>query len=221
MVSYTSIIIKLMLIWNYLEELINNINEKTKKMYQYMKDFIYGYNDMWIFTPGHTLPISLNNISNTITSSWIYDNYDNTLTLITNKSSDFNEYKFSWLSAKLVIYKDSNTSPIEYSIDNFIEKMNLITINEIVPSLYIIFMCWCAHNKYWFSLDDTVEFHIIDNMGEDIILNLYTHNDSLCIKRNKIDIIIDIDNDLNNNDLNKSDINDSDKDEENKVFKEK
>jgi hypothetical protein len=51
-------------------------------------------------------------------------------------------------------------------------------------------MCWCASTKHWFSPDDIIEFHIIDDMGEDIILNLDEHNESLLIKHNKISVVI-------------------------------
>lgn len=222
MTSYsTFIIIKLMTIWNYLVELYSNTKEKSHNFYYYIKDYCYGYNDTWLFVPGHTLPLSLNNLNNTVYSTWLYDNYDTSLTINTNNIK-LNKYKFSWLSAKIVIYKEeSDKSGIEYEIDNFIDKFSLNTIDDIVPSLYMFFMCWCAYTKHWFSPDDIVEFHIIDNMGEDIILNLNNHNDSLCIKRNKICIVVHS-NDENiktNEIIDKSEIKMSDNillDEENK-----
>ena len=47
-------------------------------------------------------------------------------------------------------------------------------------------MCWCTYTRHWFKRDDIVEFHIIDTMGDEIILNLEKHNNSLSIKNNKI-----------------------------------
>jgi hypothetical protein len=194
MTSYTTfIIIKLMTFWNYLVNIYNNIIEQTSKFYYHITDYIYGYNDIWLFVSGHTLPLSLSNLYNLIHVNWIYNNYDNTLSLNTNQNSNLIKYKFSWLSAKLIIYKeDSKETDIrmQYEIDNFIEKFSLDTTDKNVPSLHMIFVCWCVYTKHWFSPDDIVEFHIIDNMGEDIILNLNDHNESLCIKKNKICIII-------------------------------
>lgn len=192
MTSYTTFaIIKLMTVWNYLVESYNNTKEQIQTFYYYISDYLYGYNDIWLFISGHTLPLTLSNLKNIIHINWIYNNYNNTLFLNTEETHKCIKYKFSWLSVKLLIYKEgSKNNVIEYELDNFIEKFTVNTIDENVSSLYIIFMCWCVYTKNWFSPDDIVEFHIIDNMGEDIILNLNNHNDSLCIKKNKICIVI-------------------------------
>ena len=57
-----------------------------------------------------------------------------------------------------------------------------INTSNITPSLYYIFLCWCAYTKYWFKMDSNIEFHIIDENGEERILTL---KDSIVIKNNK------------------------------------
>jgi hypothetical protein len=58
-------------------------------------------------------------------------------------------------------------------------------------------MSWCIYTKHWFRADDLVEFHIIDEMGNDIVLNFKEHNTLLRVNRNKICIVIH-DSDENN-----------------------
>jgi hypothetical protein len=188
-----------MTIWNLLIEFYSTIKKNINNFYYHIKDYYYGHHDTWLFIPGHTIPLSLSNLNNMINITWIYDNYNNTLSITREPMLKFINYKFSWLSAKIVIYKKDSKKE-EYEIDNFIENFSLNTVNEIMPSLYMIFMCWCAHTKHWFSPDDNIEFHIIDNMGEDTILNLNNEN-LLCIQKNKIHIVLNKDDNINiNND---------------------
>ena len=66
---------------------------------------------------------------------------------------------------------------------NFIEKISIcITDISDIPSLYVIFVCWCIYTKNWF-VSDNIEFHIVDHTGDECILTL---NDTLIIKNNKI-----------------------------------
>lgn len=171
MVGYKSFIfIKGMTLWNYSGLLYNNTINGYNNMYKYIKDYYYGYNDVWLFIPGHTFPISLNNVHNKIEASWIYDNYEHILT----NGNDKNICKLSWLSAKVKI---DNT---DYEMDSFIEKFMIYT--NIAPSLHTIFMCWCAHTKQWFTMDN-ITFHVFNDAGEEIILTLH---DTLTIHNNKI-----------------------------------
>ena len=159
--------------FNYMWLIYNNTHNKCQNMYHYLKDYYYGYHDIWLFIPGHNFPLSLTNLNNIINVQWIYDNYDNTLMFITN--DEHTDCKLSWLSAKIKL--DAK----EYDIDDFIEKFSIHTSN-ITPSLYYIFLCWCAYTKYWFKMDSNIEFHIIDENGEERILTL---KDSIVIKNNK------------------------------------
>lgn len=185
----TVCIVKMMLLWNFIKSSYDSICSKCHNFYYYMKDYIYGHHDTWIFIPGHTAPISSSNLYNAAHINWIYDNFDKSLSLAAPDNVTLTKCKFSWLSAKILVFK-SETNGYEYNIDEFIENFSLKTANDIVPSLYMIFMCWCAHYKHWFSPDEHIEFHIIDDMGEEICLNLDEHNESLCIRKNKITIVI-------------------------------
>jgi len=190
MVGFRTIfIVKMMTFWNFISSFFGNMKNEIMNFYDHIRNYFYGYHDMWVFVPGHTAPISLNNLYNSIYASWVYDNFKNTLSIFSNSDTEITNCKFSWLSAKIRIFNNPK-SGFEYNIDDFIENFRLETVDNIVPSLYMIFMCWCASTKHWFSPDDIIEFHIIDDMGEDIILNLDEHNESLFIKHNKISVII-------------------------------
>lgn len=190
MVSCVFIIVKMMTFWNFLCDSYRSIKNKIINFYNYIGDYFSGHHDTWIFIPGHTAPISLNNLYNNIQASWLYDNNNYSLNINSNSDIETTSCRFSWLSASIRIYNSPETY-IEYNIDEYIEEFTLNTIDNIVPSLYLVFMCWCASTKHWFSPEDLVEFHIIDDMGEDIVLNFADHNESLNIKRNKISVVID------------------------------
>jgi hypothetical protein len=187
----TILIVKLMTFWNYVCSLYSSTINKYRTISHYIKDYYHGYNDTWLFIPGHTYPLSLNNIYNIIEVDWLYNNFERNLFLYTNKTDDHINCKVSWLSAKINITDPYNPDEIiEYCIDDFIENFTVQTRKDIPPSLYTIFMCWCAHTKHWFKLEDIIEFIVIDEMGDEIILNLRDHDNSLVIKRNKICIVI-------------------------------
>ena len=198
----TTIIVRLMTLWNLLCNFFNTTADRIINMYDYIKDYIQGNNDVWLFIPNHSLPISLSNVYNLVEANWVYSAFDNILALNMIKPNDTcMNCKFSWLSCKIKI-TDSITNKIsEYYIDEFLESFKIITKDSIVPSLYIIFMTWCAHKKYWFKADDTVEFEIIDNMGETQVLNIDENNYILRIKHNKIYVIVDPLSDTEQNDL--------------------
>ena len=188
----TFFIVKSVTLYNYVTELCSTTAEKIKNLYSYLNNYYKGYHDIWLFIPGHTVPLSLSNLNNAVNVNWIYDNYDSSLIFGANNTEEILNYqdlpltssKISWLSSKIRII--NSKKHVDYDIDTFIQKFRLRTLNNVVPSLYVLFMCWCANTKYWFKRDDTIEFHIIDSMGEEIVLNLEKHNNSLSIKNNKI-----------------------------------
>jgi hypothetical protein len=188
----TSLLVQMLTLYNYLSQLFTTTKEKVTDFYYYIKDYFYGHHDMWLFIPGHTFPLSLSNLNNMIYVNWIYDNFDNSLTFSTNENILAQHCKLSWLSAKIRIITDSNSEQaLEYDIDDFIEKFTVRTINNVIPSLYMIFLCWCAYTKHWFKANDTIQFHIINDMGEDIVLTIEEHNNSLVIKHNKLCLKVD------------------------------
>jgi len=189
----------MMTLWNYLSTLYINSKIGCKNMFYYIQNYFHGYHDTWLFIPGHTFPISLNNISNPIDIDWIYDNFDTTFTYSSDENDRLIPCKFSWLSAKIQIVDPRiPDEAIEYNIDDFIENFVVHTKSDTPPSLYLVFMCWCAHSKNWFTLDNKIQFHIIDDMGEEVIIDLRRHNNSIIIKRNRIYFVIDTE-DPNNN----------------------
>ena len=188
----TFFIIKSVTLYNYMTELYTTTTEKIKNLYSYLNNYYKGYHDLWLFIPGHSIPVILGNLNNIVKVNWIYDNYDTSLIFGVNHNAEMSNYtdlplttcKLSWLSSKIRVINSNNH--VDYDIDLFIQKFRLKTVNNVVPSLYVLFMCWCTYTKHWFKRDDTIEFHIIDSMGDEIILNLEKHNNSLNIKNNKI-----------------------------------
>ena len=198
----TYCLIKMITLWSFLNELRHTLYNKIENMYRYFQNYYTEYHDIWIFIPGHTYPLVKSSIYNTIDTIWVYDNFKNKLRLNTDSEDEYNSYKFSWLSTSIKI-TDSITSnggsPLisTYDIDDFIEKFSIETKNDLYPNLYTIFLSWCAHRKHWFKINDTVEFNIIDENGEDQCFNIFNHNNSLSFSNSKI--FIKNNNEDNNN----------------------
>lgn len=177
-------IIRLFLLWVSLRDWYQRASHSVVDLYVYLKDYYYGYHDMWLFVSGHTVPISLNNFYNTNHVSWVYNN--STVTL--EKSTDAPNkqfYKLSWLSAKVLIRRDDALQE-EYDMDDFLGAFHIKTTHDYVPTLCNIFNAWCAYKKHWFQPHCNVEFYIIDEMGQDRVLDLVEHNFCLLIQRDKI-----------------------------------
>lgn len=202
MTSWNTIFfVKMLSLWNYFTASYINMKNKCQNMYYYMKNYFYGYHDIWLFLQDHTLPLALSNFKNTFDSSLLYNNHNNKLTLSTDNNSDYIQYKFSWLSAKIKVsnkhssvkeeqnvekQKVGSEETTEYEIDDFIEKFIVCTNSNITPSLYTIFMCWCVYSKQWFKLNDIIKFYIIDDTGEEHCLNIHDKHISIIIKYNKL-----------------------------------
>jgi hypothetical protein len=193
MVNYkTFIFVKLLTVYNWINDIYNNLKYKTKHFYNYIKDYCSGAHDTWIFIPGHTLPMSVSNSYNRCNTMWIYDN-NNCVLEIFNDTNDKYTVKFSWLSAKIRITSCINNEVYyyEYNIDDFIDNFRLRTFNDITPDLKMIYLTWCTYSKHWFSEKSKVEFLIIDDEGQDHILNIKDENICLAIKYDKICVVID------------------------------
>jgi len=178
-------------LWVTTKEAYSSLSRKFKKFYEYFSSYFNDKHATWLIIPYHTLPICLMNVSNTITSSWVYNAYHNML--LYNEHIDNNDYteticKFSWLSVKLVIItpNDDGDQRAEYDIDSFLHNFRISTVNLECPTLHTIFLAWCIHTKQWFHVVDKVQFHIIDYMGEERILSTDNHNHCLTLKENKI-----------------------------------
>jgi hypothetical protein len=179
-------LIKAMTVWNCLRDFCINTTIRTVRFYEYLTAYFKNHHDTWLFIPGHTLPLPVSNLRNEVNGSWIYDNSDYTLTYCTELSLT-QDCKFSWLSASIKI-KDPlfNGVVTEYDIDTFLEQLRIRTIGDVCPSLSTLFLIWCAHNKHWFNNNCHVEFKVINEMGDEEILNAKANNTRLQIKRNKI-----------------------------------
>jgi hypothetical protein len=186
----TTIIIRLMTLWNLLCDFYNNTLNSIIIFYDHFKDYIQGNNDIWLFIPNHSIPIPLSIVNNLVEANWVYYKCNNILNLNMVHKNQIS-CKFSWLSTKIKI-TDSITHKItEYYIDDFLESFIINTKEKYLPSLYIIFMTWCAYNKHWFKADDIVEFEIINDMGDSMVLNIDENNYTLNIRLNKIYVIVD------------------------------
>lgn len=183
---------KAIVLYNFLYDAFLIVKNNYYELYNYIYNYYKGYNNVWLFISGHTLPLSLSNLNNTVNPKWIYNN--NNKSLIYSINRDVKSYnnihhtrcKLAWLSAKLRIYVYTNHY-IEYNIDDFINKF-VIDTNNIIPSLHVIFMCWCIYTKNWFKYNTMVEFYIIDDMGDEINISLAEYNNSLIINNRKINI---------------------------------
>lgn len=181
-------VVKFMNFWNNINDFFYNAYTSVIDVYKYINNYYNGYNSIWFFIPSHTLPISLNNINNVVEPNWIYNSKYNELNF--KDYLDLKPFKFSWLSSKLCI------NGTDYNIDNFIETLS-VYCSCTTPSLNIIFLCWCAQTKQWYKTDDNIEFHIINDMGDEETINLKEDNGSLYIKRDKLYYKKDTDN-INN-----------------------
>lgn len=177
-------LIKAMTIWNWFRDFCINTTIRTTRFYEYLKAYFKNHHDTWLFIPGHTLPLPVNNLRNEVNGSWIYDNSDYTLTLCTDSPLTTSS-KFSWLSASVRISDpllDGVTT--EYNIDTFLEQLRIMTDYEQCPTLSTLFLVWCAHNKHWFNNNCRVEIKAINEMGDEEILNIKATNTHLRIRRN-------------------------------------
>jgi hypothetical protein len=176
--------IRLFLLMTSLRDLYHHTTCSVSDLFSYLKDYYYGYHDIWLFVTGHSVPISLNNFYNISHVSWIYNN--GTTTLEKSVSDNAKEsYKLSWLSAKVLIQRDDAPQE-EYDMDDFLGALQIKTTRDCVPTLNNIFHAWCAYKKHWFQPHCTIEFYIIDEMGQDRVLELVEHNFCLLIQGDKI-----------------------------------
>lgn len=141
--------------WNYMTDAYKNCTTYASNFYNYLSNY---HNTDWVFIDGH--PLHSSYVSNEVETTFHYDSHKNIL----YKKLHDTKHKLPWLSARLCIYNENKTKLNMYDIDDFIE-----TFTCTMPNLPIIFMCWCIYTKQWFS-KSTVEFHIINQSGEELKL---------------------------------------------------
>ena len=149
--------------------------------YEHIKQCLFHYNySLWIFLPGHSLPLPLSVISNP-GPDWNYDTRTNQL--IYPCATVKEKYILSVLSAKLLVTKSGETK--EYDMDPFLETFSVYTDSQSPPTLNMMVLSWCAHHKLWFSSDYIVDMEYIDHLGNFIKINL-AHHPLITIQQRKL-----------------------------------
>jgi len=179
--NQTYYLIKCISLWNVVKESSLYFFYKCYYLYVYLKAYAIDSHNRWVFIPGHTLPLALTSISNNVEYLWSYSSTDNKLMYKHCTTS----YPFSWLSAKLVIYQNE-LSVIEYDIDDFLHTFRIATKLHRLPTLTMVFIAWSTYTKQWFKSSSIIEFHIINDSGEDQVLSLHQDNACLHIDQHKI-----------------------------------
>lgn len=174
-------LIKCITIWNWMKDKGKSLYNSTVYFYCYILDYFYNTHNKWIFSPGYPVPMNqIIIIPNN--NKWEYNSTNNILSYHTNDI----KCSFSWLSAKLVVYENENEiQSTSYDIDEFISTLRVYTIANRPPTLMMIYMLWCIYAKQYFSSSTTIEFHIIDDMGEQYVY-YSQHVGSLTIRNQKI-----------------------------------
>jgi len=175
----TYCLIQFIRVWNGVREGALYFFYRFSHFYAYLVAYLANTHRQWIFIPGHSLPLTRSSIQNEVGYLWSYSSSENALTY----KECTTPYSFSWLSAKLVIRSHEH---IEYSLDEFIQTFRLATKPARMPTLTMLFMAWCAYTQQWYATDSSVEFHIIDDGGNEQVLVLPQDNHRLTVIGDKI-----------------------------------
>lgn len=167
---YQNIILKGLSLFNKCATYFLSVKQYVYYTYEHIKQYLFNYDySLWMFLPGHNLPLPSSLISNPATSYWKYNIFTNQL--IHHGTKPLEKYVLSVLSAKLLI-----TSPMEeskeYDMDPFLETFCVHADPHTLPTLNMIMMSWCAYHKLWFSADCPIYMEYIDHLGNSIKINL-------------------------------------------------
>ena len=176
---YRIFLIKSITLWNTCSSYYTSFQQTLFHTYNDVNHYLNNHHTIWIFLLGHTLPLPRYCISNLPTNYWKYDQTTNQLCYTTNATS----YSFSWLSVTLVV---THQGTHEYDMDPFLESFSVHTDIYHPPTLYMVYMAWCAKHSLWFPKNSIITMRVIDHLGNDIILHLPTHNDSITIHYGKL-----------------------------------
>ena len=168
--------------------------DQLQNLHAHIRSYFQGDHHTWLFITGHTLPLPVSHIKNEINASWKYSNH-----ALTSLSQPANAvYKLSWLSARICVVEQHHEK--EYDIDSFLSSFRVHTHGSVVPTLTFLFLSWCAETNQWFRPDCIVQFHIIDHLGQNVMLTLRADNHSLEIREQKIyhRIVLQHDDDIPN-----------------------
>jgi hypothetical protein len=187
------LLVKCLTYWNLIRSYYNWVIVEYTNFYTHINYYFNGLDDLWVFLPGHSTPITLNTIDSKqkIDIDWLFDRGLCILDHYNNSSEEIS-CQLPWLSANIVIIDpESPSDPVaDINIDDFISEFRVQTTADKVPSLNSIFLSWCIYSRNWFNGNYDVNFHIIDECGENIIINLDKHNNNVTIKHRKLHVII-------------------------------
>ena len=184
-IMYQNIMLKGLSLFNKCANYFSSVKEYVYYIYEHMKQSLTNYDySLWIFLPGHSLPLPLSVISNPATYYWKYDTYTNQL--IHHHANPLKKYVLSILSAKLLITYPMGEKK-DYDMDPFLETFRVHTDVE-PPTLHMIYMSWCARHKLWFSTNCHIHIEYIDHLGNFISVNL-ADDPMITIQENKLYIM--------------------------------
>lgn len=173
---YHIFFIKSITLWNTCTSYYTSLHKMISHTYNDAKHYLNNDHAIWIFLPEYTLPLPRYSISNLPTTCWKYDTSTNQLSY----AKDTTSYSFSWLSVTLV-----TQGTHEYDMDPFLESFRVHTDIHHPPTLNMVYMAWCAKHSLWFP-KNSVTMRVIDHQGNDMILKLPAHNDSITIHHGKL-----------------------------------
>jgi hypothetical protein len=211
----TQILFYLFLVLNNLYSIYDKTSKNLVDFYLYIRNYLNGHKNIWIFIPNHSIPIPLSYISNDIDYNWLYDNSSRTLYFVNNCIDSYidnckentsmlknnkknHKFKISWLATKISIKltknNDSltddvtnNSDDFTDNIDKFIDELTIVTFPENIPTLSQVFMCWCVYSGNWFNQNDNINFIIFDEEGEEVTIPVNEDTNSIFrVKRNKL-----------------------------------
>jgi len=182
---YQNIMLKGLLLFNKCATYFSSAKQYIYHAYLHMKQSLMNYDySLWIFLPGHSLPLPLSALSNPPISYWKYDIYTNQLIYHSDKATK--KHTLSVLSAKLIVISSMGVKQ-EYDMDPFLETFSIYTDTQ-PPTLQMIYMSWCAQHKLWFPADCHITIEYIDHLGNFISANLADHP-MIRIQENKLYIM--------------------------------
>ncbi len=175
--------------FNYLYDLYMHISKWSIKIYNSLYDTVTGLNGKWAFISSYYTPIPITSIDKHYSPNiaWVYNESDNSLTYnsVGNKL-----IKIPWLSTKIVSINKHSLAKREYNLDSFIENLQISTIPISAPSLYLIIMAWSINSRVWFTDEESLYLHIIDEMGDDQIFGINAPHIVTNIVRNKLNVTV-------------------------------
>lgn len=158
--------LRLIIAWTYLTQTYQHCISFLSYIRAYWSTNQY----KWAFLSHDMIPISLQYITNEIQPIWMYDSITNRLT---SNELERSNHTIDWLSTQLRIIMDHQIT--HYDIDEFMSTF-FISTESVIPSVSILYRCWCIYYKKWFPSTATITFHVIDHNGDEQSVRM----DELC-----------------------------------------